>query len=100
VLCRFSGLSKCDPIIDRLIQQAILQALQPYYDATFSDASFGFRPGRSAHQAVEQAREHIAAGYDWVVDMDLEKFFDRVNHDVLKSRLARRIVDKLLLQTA
>jgi len=83
--------------IDRLIQQAILHALQPCFDATFSDASFGFRPGRSAHQAVEQAREHIAAGYDWVVDMDLEKFFDRVNHDVLMSRLARRIVDKRIL---
>ena len=83
--------------IDRLIQQAILQTLQPHYDATFSDASFGFRPGRSAHQAVEQAREHIAAGHDWVVDMDLEKFFDRVNHDVLMSRLARRIEDKRIL---
>jgi len=84
-------------VIDRLIQQAILQVLQPFYDATFSDASFGFRPGRSAHQAVERAREHIAAGHRWVVDVDLEKFFDRVNHDVLMSRLARRIEDKRIL---
>jgi RNA-directed DNA polymerase len=85
-------------VIDRLIQQAILQVLQPHLDATFSDASFGFRPGRSAHQAVEHARGHIAAGHRWVVDMDLEKFFDRVNHDVLMSRLARRIEDKRLLR--
>ena len=84
-------------VIDRLIQQAILQVLQPHFDATFSDASFGFRPGRSAHQAVERAREHIAAGHRWVVDMDLEKFFDRVNHDVLMSRLARRVKDVCIL---
>jgi RNA-directed DNA polymerase len=84
-------------VIDRLIQQALLQVLQPHYDATFSAASFGFRPGRSAHQAIEAAREHIANGYDWVVDMDLEKFFDRVNHDVLMARLARRIADKRIL---
>ena len=85
-------------VIDRLIQQAILQVLQPHFDGTFSDASFGFRPGRSAHQAVERARSHIAAGHRWVVDMDLEKFFDRVNHDVLMSRLARRIEDQRLLR--
>jgi RNA-directed DNA polymerase len=84
-------------VIDRLIQQAVLQILQPHFDATFSDASFGFRPGRSAHQAIERAREHIAAGSRWVVDMDLEKFFDRVNHDVLMSRLAKRIEDKRIL---
>jgi RNA-directed DNA polymerase len=84
-------------VIDRLIQQALLQVLQPHFDATFSDGSFGFRPGRSAHQAIERAREHIADGYRWVVDMDLEKFFDRVNHDVLMSRLARRIEDKRVL---
>ena len=84
-------------VIDRVIQQAMLQVLQPFYDATFSDASFGFRPGRSAHQAVDRAREHIADDHRWVVDMDLEKFFDRVNHDVLMSRLARRIVDKRIL---
>ena len=76
-------------VIDRLIQQALLQVLQPVFDPTFSDSSFGFRPGRSAHQALERAREHIASGRRWVVDMDLEKFFDRVNHDVLMSRLAR-----------
>ncbi len=85
-------------VLDRLIQQALLQGLQPCFDPTFSDSSFGFRPGRSAHQALEKAREHIAAGHRWVVDMDLEKFFDRVNHDVLMSRLARRIEDKRILR--
>ena len=80
-----------------MIQQALLQIMQPHFDATFSDSSFGFRPGRSAHQALERAREHIRAGQRWVVDMDLEKFFDRVNHDVLMSRLARRIEDKRIL---
>jgi RNA-directed DNA polymerase len=84
-------------VLDRLIQQALLQVLQPWFDPTFSRDSFGFRPGRSAHQALDRAREHIAAGYRWVVDMDLEKFFDRVNHDVLMSRLARRIEDKRIL---
>jgi RNA-directed DNA polymerase len=68
-------------VLDRLIQQALLQVLQPIFDPTFSDASFGFRPGRSTHQAVKRARDHIAAGYRWTVDMDLEKFFDRVNHE-------------------
>jgi len=85
-------------VLDRLLQQALLQVLQPHFDATFSDSSFGFRPGRSAHQALEKARAHIAAGHRWVVDMDLEKFFDRVNHDVLMSRLARRIEDKRILR--
>jgi RNA-directed DNA polymerase len=84
--------------LDRLIQQALLQVLQPAFDPTFSDYSFGFRPGRSAHQALDRAKEHVAAGYRWVVDMDLEKFFDRVNHDVLMSRLARRIEDKRILR--
>jgi len=84
-------------VLDRLIQQALLQVLQPIFDATFSDASFGFRPGRSTHQAVQRARDHIAAGYRWTVDMDLEKFFDRVNHDVLMSRVARRVKDKKVL---
>ncbi len=84
--------------LDRLIQQALLQVLQPAFDPTFSDHSFGFRPGRSAHQALDRAQEHIAAGHRWVVDMDLEKFFDRVNHDVLMSRLARRIEDKRILR--
>lgn len=85
-------------VLDRLIQQALLQVLQPLFDPTFSDASFGFRPGRSTHDAVRRAREHIAAGHRWVVDIDLEKFFDRVNHDVLMARLARRIKDKRVLK--
>jgi RNA-directed DNA polymerase len=84
--------------LDRLIQQALLQVMQPAFDPTFSEHSFGFRPGRSAHQALDRAKEHIAAGHRWVVDMDLEKFFDRVNHDVLMSRLARRIEDKRILR--
>ncbi|MCW8128709.1 group II intron reverse transcriptase/maturase [Microbulbifer halophilus] len=85
-------------VMDRLIQQAIHQVLSPLYDPNFSAHSYGYRPGRSAGQAVRQAREHIAAGYGWLVDLDLEKFFDRVNHDILMSRLARRIEDKRLLQ--
>ena len=84
-------------VVDRLIQQALLQVLQPEIDPTFSESSYGFRPGRSAHQAVERAREHIRSGYRWVVDMDLEKFFDRVNHDILMSRMARRVKDKRIL---
>lgn len=84
--------------VDRVIQQAILQVLSPRWDATFSDNSFGFRPGRSAHQAVAQAQSYLAEGYNWVVDMDLEKFFDRVNHDILMSRVARRVEDKRLLK--
>ena len=85
-------------VLDRFIQQALLQVLSPIFDPTFSDASFGFRPGRSAHQAVQRAREHIAAGHRWVVDMDLEKFFDRVNHDVLMARVARRVKDQRVLR--
>jgi len=85
-------------VLDRLIQQALLQVLQPLIDPTFSDGSFGFRPGRGTHDAVLRAREHIAAGHRWVVDMDLEKFFDRVNHDVLMARLARRTKDRRVLQ--
>jgi len=84
-------------VLDRLIQQAMLQVLQPCFEPHFSDASFGFRPGRSAHGAVRLARDHIAAGHRWTVDLDLEKFFDRVNHDVLMHRLGRRIEDKRLL---
>ncbi len=83
--------------LDRLIQQAILQVLTPHYDPHFSASSYGFRPGRSAHQALEAAREHVASGRGWVVDLDLEKFFDRVNHDVLMGRLAQRTGDKRLL---
>jgi len=84
-------------VLDRMIQQALLQVLQPVIDPTFSNSSFGFRPGRSAHQAVLQAQSYVKAGYDWVVDLDLEKFFDRVNHDVLMARVARRVKDKPML---
>jgi RNA-directed DNA polymerase len=84
-------------VLDRFIQQALLQVLSPIFDPTFSDASFGFRPGRSTHQAVRCARGYIAAGHRWVVDMDLEKFFDHVNHDVLMARVARRVKDKRVL---
>lgn len=85
-------------VVDRLVQQAILQVLQPLLDPSFSDHSFGFRPGRSAHDALFRAREYVGAGYGIVVDLDLEKFFDRVNHDILMARLARRIGDKRLLE--
>ena len=85
-------------VLDRFIQQALLQILQPLIDPTFSNASFGFRPNRSAHDAVQRAQQHVAAGYRWVVDLDLEKFFDRVNHDVLMARVARRISDKRVLR--
>ena len=84
-------------VLDRLIQQALLQVLQPLIDPSFSDSSYGFRPQRSAHQAVAKAREYVAQGYEWVVDVDLEKFFDRVNHDVLMARVARRVKDKRVL---
>jgi RNA-directed DNA polymerase len=84
-------------VMDRMIQQALLQVLQPQWDPTFSNDSFGYRPGRSAQQAVVRAREHIRAGNRWVVDLDLEKFFDRVNHDVLMARVARRVKDKRVL---
>jgi RNA-directed DNA polymerase len=85
-------------VIDRLVQQAILQVLEPLLDPSFSASSFGFRPGRGAHQALHRAREYVAGGHDIVVDLDLEKFFDRVNHDVMMDRLARRIGDKRLLR--
>jgi RNA-directed DNA polymerase len=89
----------CIPtVLDRMIQQAVLQVLQPRWDATFSDSSFGFRPGRSAHQAVARAQSYLQAGYEWVVDLDLEKFFDRVNHDKLMSHLAQQIEDKRVLK--
>lgn len=84
-------------VVDRLVQQAITQVLEPILDPTFSGSSFGFRPGRGAHDALRQAREYVADGYEIVVDLDLEKFFDRVNHDILMARLARRIGDKRLL---
>jgi len=85
-------------VLDRLIQQAVMQVLQRSWDHTFSASSYGFRPGRSAHQAVARAQQHIAAGYRWVVDLDLEKFFDRVNHDKLMSQIAKRVRDKRLLR--
>ena len=85
-------------VMDRLIQQALNQVMQPIFDPGFSESSYGFRPGRSAHQAVLKAREYAAAGKRWVVDMDLEKFFDRVNHDILMARLARKIADKRVLK--
>jgi group II intron reverse transcriptase/maturase len=84
-------------VLDRLIQQALLQVLTPIFDPTFSEHSFGFRPGRSTHQAVRSARSHMAQGCRWVVDMDLEKFFDRVNHDVLMARVARRVKDRRVI---
>lgn len=85
-------------VVDRLIQQALLQVLQEQWDPTFSEHSYGFRPGRSAHQAVAQAQHYVAGGYSHVVDIDLEKFFDRVNHDVLMARVAARISDKRVLR--
>ena len=86
--------------LDRFVQQAVLQVLQPIFDPTFSDHSYGFRPGRSAHQAVAAAQGHLASGYRWVVDLDLEKFFDRVNHDLLMGRLAQRVTDARVLKLA
>ena len=85
-------------VLDRFIQQAVMQVLQGDWDPSFSDASYGFRPGRSAHQAVERAQEHIRAGFAFVVDIDLEKFFDRVNHDILMGLVAKRVADKRLLR--
>jgi RNA-directed DNA polymerase len=85
-------------VVDRLIQQAVLQVLEPIWEPTFSEHSYGFRPGRSAHQAVQQAQAYIAEGRAWVVDIDLEKFFDRVHHDRLMAALAKRIADKRLLK--
>jgi len=85
-------------VLDRFIQQAILQVLQPIFDPTFSEHSYGFRPGRRAHDAVCQAQRYIQSGRRWVVDVDLEKFFDRVNHDVLMARLEKRIGDRRLLR--
>ncbi|MDD5305468.1 MAG: group II intron reverse transcriptase/maturase [Elusimicrobia bacterium] len=85
-------------VTDRLIQQALLQVLQPLIDPTFSESSYGFRPGRRAHEAVLQAQRHVQDGYEVVVDVDLEKFFDRVNHDILMDRLSKRIADKAVLR--
>ena len=85
-------------VLDRFIQQAVMQVLQGRWDRTFSDHSYGFRPGRSAHQAVEQAQRYIAEGYRWCVDLDLEKFFDRVSHDKLMSRIGTRVGDRRMLK--
>jgi RNA-directed DNA polymerase len=85
-------------VLDRFIQQAVMQVLQSDWDRTFSEASFGFRPGRSAHQAVARAQELIASGHGFVVDIDLEKFFDRVNHDILMGIIAKRVSDKRILK--
>ncbi|ATY85478.1 group II intron reverse transcriptase/maturase [Kyrpidia spormannii] len=85
-------------VMDRLIQQALLQVLTPIFDPEFSEASYGFRPGRRAHDAVKKARQYVEEGYEWGVDMDLEKFFDRVNHDILMARVARKVTDKRVLK--
>jgi RNA-directed DNA polymerase len=85
-------------VLDRFVQQAVLQVLQPRFDPTFSEHSFGFRPQRTTHQAVARAQEYVAQGHRYVVDIDLEKFFDQVHHDRLMSRLAARIADKRLLR--
>jgi len=84
--------------LDRFVQQGVMQVLQRRWDPSFSRHSYGFRPGRSAHQAVAQAQQYIAAGYEWVIDLDLEKFFDQVNHDKLMGQVAKRIEDKRLLK--
>src|SRR5271155_508788 len=85
-------------VLDRFIQQAVMQVLQQRWDPEFSDHSYGFRPGRSAHQAVAQAQQYITEGCGWCVDLDLEKFFDRVNHDRLMAQIAKRVDDKRLLK--
>ena len=85
-------------VLDRLIQQAMAQSLTLIFDPTFSEQSFGFRPGRNAHQAVHAARGYVADGYKWVVDVDLDRFFDRVQHDVLMARVARTVFDKRVLR--
>jgi len=85
-------------VLDRFVQQAVMQVLQKRWNPTFSPHSYGFRPGRSAHQAVAQAQQYIAQGYGWVIDLDLEKFFDRVNHDKLMGQIAKRVEDKRLLK--
>jgi RNA-directed DNA polymerase len=85
-------------VVDRLIQQAVLQVLGPIFDGGFSESSYGFRPERSAHKAVLKARTYVTEGKRWVVDLDIEKFFDRVNHDVLMSRVARKVKDKRVLK--
>src|SRR5688500_11686780 len=85
-------------VVDRLIQQALHQVLSPLFEPDFSESSYGFRPGRSTHQAVKKARDYVREGRRWVVDLDLEKFFDRVNHDILMTRVVRKIKDKRVLR--
>jgi RNA-directed DNA polymerase len=85
-------------VLDRFIQQAVMQVLQRRWDRTFSESSYGFRPGRSAHDAVAQAQQYVAEGYGWCVDLDLEKFFDRVSHDKLMGQIAKRVEDKRVLK--
>ncbi len=85
-------------VVDRLIQQALLQEWTPIFDPTFSESSYGFRPGRKAQEAVKKARQYVEAGDTWVVDIDLEKFFDRVHHDKLMARVARQVEDKRVLR--
>jgi len=92
---RFLGIPT---VLDRMIQQALHQVLQPIFDPTFADESYGFRPGRSALDAVEHARSHLRAGHRWVVDLDIASFFDRVNHDVLMARVERRVKDRRVLR--
>ena len=85
-------------VMDGFLQQAIAQGLTPLFEPIFSPSSYGFRPGRSAHDGVKQAQEYVQAGYEWAVDIDLEKFFDRVNHDMLMARVARVVKDKEVLK--
>jgi group II intron reverse transcriptase/maturase len=85
-------------VVDRLVQQAVHQVLSPHYEPTFHPSSHGFRPGRSCHTAIAEAGRHLKEGHEWVVDLDLEKFFDRVHHDRLMARLAQRIEDRRLLR--
>jgi group II intron reverse transcriptase/maturase len=85
-------------VLDRMVQQALAQVMTPLFDPHFSERSFGFRPGRSAHQAVERARADVACGFEWAVELDLDRFFDRVNHDALMARVARRVHDKRVLR--
>jgi RNA-directed DNA polymerase len=85
-------------LIDRLLQQALAQWLSPQYEEEFSNYSYGFRAGRNAHQAVKQGQAHLNEGYEWVVELDLEKFFDKVNHDKLMGLLAKKISDKRILK--
>jgi RNA-directed DNA polymerase len=85
-------------VVDRLIQQALNQVLTPVFDVGFSESSYGFRPGRKAHTGIRKAQEYVLSGKRWVVDMDLEKFFDRVNHDILMARIARKVEDKRVLR--